>query len=161
MKKILLSLLATLLVSITGTAQAQEYFADGYTFTYGVAKQDSLYSIVATVKSNCMVFLKDPIMKIRTFSDELIELKGTVICNANEDSDYEVIVDNVILADTDIRSIAQSWITPDQLELLQQGIAKIRLTMTPSNHEKQFKKDKLGKALYHCYQLAIQDDESF
>ena len=60
MKKILLSLLATLLVSITGTAQAQEYFADGYTFTYGVAKQDSLYSIVATVKSNCMVFLKDP-----------------------------------------------------------------------------------------------------
>ena len=58
MKKILLSLLATLLVSITGTAQAQEYFADGYTFTYGVAKQDSLYSIVATVKSNCMVFLK-------------------------------------------------------------------------------------------------------
>ena len=53
-----------------------------------------------------MVFLKDPIMKIRTFSDELIELKGTVICNANEDSDYEVIVDNVILADTDIRSIA-------------------------------------------------------
>lgn len=27
MKKILLSLLATLLVSITGTAQAQEYFA--------------------------------------------------------------------------------------------------------------------------------------
>lgn len=88
MKKILLSLLATLLVSITGTAQAQEYFADGYTFTYGVAKQDSLYSIVATVKSNCMVFLKDPIMKIRTFSDELIELKGTVICNANEDSDY-------------------------------------------------------------------------
>lgn len=48
MKKILLSLLATLLVSITGTSQAQEYFADGYTFTYGVAKQDSLYSIVAT-----------------------------------------------------------------------------------------------------------------
>ena len=33
--------------------------------------------------------------------------------------------------------------------------------MTPSNHEKQFKKDKLGKALYHCYQLAIKDDESF
>ena len=53
-----------------------------------------------------MVFLKDPIMKIRTFSDELIELKGTVICNANEDSDYEVIVDNVILAETDIRSIS-------------------------------------------------------
>lgn len=157
MKRILLLLLCT----IGLTTQAQEYFVDGYTFTYGVAKQDSLYFIVATVKSNCMVFLKDPIMKIRTFSDELIELKGTVICNANEDSDYEVIVDNVILADTDIRSIAQFWITPDQLELLQHGIAKIRLTMIPSNHEKQFKKDKLGKALYHCYQLAIKDDESF
>ena len=39
MKKILLSLLATLLVSITGTAQAQEYFADGYTFTYGVVSE--------------------------------------------------------------------------------------------------------------------------
>lgn len=155
MKRILLLLLCT----IGLTTQAQEYFVDGYTFTYGVAKQDSLYSIVATVKSNCMVFLKDPIMKIRTLSDELIELKGTVISNASENGG--TIVNNVILADTDISSIAQFWITPDQLELLQHGIAKIRLTMTPSNHEKQFKKDKIGKALYHCYQLAIQDDETF
>jgi Ni,Fe-hydrogenase I large subunit len=155
MKRILLLLLCT----IGLTTQAQEYFVDGYTFTYGVAKQDSLYSIVATVKSNCMVFLKDPIMKIRTFSDELIELKGTVISNASENGG--TIVNNVILADTDISSIAQFWITPDQLELLQHGIAKIRLTMTQSNHEKQFKKDKIGKALYHCYQLAIQDDETF
>ena len=155
MKRILLLLLCT----IGLTTQAQDYFVDGYTFTYGVAKQDSLYSIVATVKSNCMVFLKDPIMKIRTFSDELIELKGTVISNASENGG--TIVNNVILADTDISSIAQFWITPDQLELLQHGIAKIRLTMTPSNHEKQFKKDKIGKALYHCYQLAIQDDETF
>ena len=54
MKRILLLLLCT----IGLTTQAQEYFVDGYTFTYGVAKQDSLYSIVATVKSNCMVFLK-------------------------------------------------------------------------------------------------------
>ncbi|WP_299089517.1 hypothetical protein [uncultured Bacteroides sp.] len=151
--------LLLLLLAIGLSAQAQEYFADGYTFSYGVAKQDSLYSIVATVKSNCMVFLKDPIMKIRTFSDELIELKGTVISNASENGG--TIVNNVILADTDISSIAQFWITPDQLELLQHGIAKIRLTMTPSNHEKQFKKDKIGKALYHCYQLAIQDDETF
>lgn len=151
--------LLLLLLAIGLSAQAQEYFADGYTFSYGVAKQDSLYSIVATVKSNCMVFLKDPIMKIRTFSDELIELKDTVISNASENGG--TIVNNVILADTDISSIAQFWITPDQLELLQHGIAKIRLTMTPSNHEKQFKKDKIGKALYHCYQLAIQDDETF
>lgn len=151
--------LLLILLAIGLSAQAQEYFADGYTFSYGVAKQDSLYSIVATVKSNCMVFLKDPIMKIRTFSDELIELKGTVISNASENGG--TIVNNVILADTDISSIAQFWITPDQLELLQHGIAKIRLTMTPSNHEKQFKKDKIGKALYHCYQLAIQDDETF
>lgn len=135
--------LLLLLLAIGLSAQAQEYFADGYTFSYGVAKQDSLYSIVATVKSNCMVFLKDPIMKIRTFSDELIELKGTVISNASENGG--TIVNNVILADTDISSIAQFWITPDQLELLQHGIAKIRLTMTPSNHEKQFKKDKIGK----------------
>ena len=100
MKRILLLLLCT----IGLTTQAQEYFVDGYTFTYGVAKQDSLYSIVATVKSNCMVFLKDPIMKIRTFSDELIELKGTVISNASENGG--TIVNNVILADTDISSIA-------------------------------------------------------
>lgn len=53
--------LLLLLLAIGLSAQAQEYFADGYTFSYGVAKQDSLYSIVATVKSNCMVFLKDPI----------------------------------------------------------------------------------------------------
>ena len=58
MKRILLLLLCT----IGLTTQAQEYFVDGYTFTYGVAKQDSLYSIVATVKSNCMVFLHRPVL---------------------------------------------------------------------------------------------------
>ena len=45
------------------------------------------------------------------------------------------------------------------LNLLPNGI--VQLIEIYADNRKQFKKDKLGKALYHCYQLAIQDDESF
>lgn len=84
MKRILLLLLCT----IGLTTQAQEYFVDGYTFTYGVAKQDSLYSIVATVKSNCMVFLKDCLIQdfIPAISLSIISYTPCTQCYIDSDT---------------------------------------------------------------------------
>ena len=133
--------------------------AEGCNMKYSVAKQDTMYSIVATVRSDRMNFLSEPTMKIRTFSGKYLELKGTVIGNGSQSAG--IISGNVVIPVTEISSTAQFWITPQQFEILNEGVAKIRLSMTPMNHERTFKKDKIGKKLYQLYQKEKQKDENF
>ena len=133
--------------------------AEGCNMEYSVAKQDTMYSIVATVRSDRMNFLSEPTMKIRTFSGKYLELKGTVIGNGSQSAG--IISGNVVIPVTEISSTAQFWITPQQFEILNEGVAKIRLSMTPMNHERTFKKDKIGKKLYQFYQQEKQKDENF
>ena len=133
--------------------------AEGCNMKYSVAKQDTMYSIVATVRSDRMSFLSEPTMKIRTFSGKYLELKGTVIGNGSQSAG--IISGNVVIPVTEISSTAQLRITPQQFEILNEGVAKIRLSMTPMNHERTFKKDKIGKKLYLSYQKEKQKDENF
>ena len=133
--------------------------AEGCNMKYSVAKQDTMYSIVATVRSDRMSFLSEPTMKIRTFSGKYLELKGTVIGNGSQSAG--IISGNVVIPVTEISSTAQFRITPHQFEILNEGVAKIRLSMTPMNHERTFKKDKIGKKLYLSYQKEKQKDENF
>jgi len=133
--------------------------AEGCNMKYSVAKQDTMYSIVATVRSDRMNFLSEPTMKIRTFSGKYLELKGTVIGNGSQSAG--IISGNVVIPVTEISSTAQFRITPQQFEILNEGVAKIRLSMTPMNHERTFKKDKIGKKLYQFYQREKQKDENF
>lgn len=133
--------------------------AEGCNMEYSVAKQDTIYSIVATVRSDMMKFLSEPTMKIRTFSGKYLELKGTVIGNGSQSAG--IVIGNVVIPVTEISSTAQFLITPQQFEILNEGVAKIRLSMTPMNHERTFKKDKIGKKLYQFYQQEKQKDENF
>lgn len=133
--------------------------AEGCNMKYSVAKQDTMYSIVATVRSDRMNFLSEPTMKIRTFSGKYLELKGTVIGNGSQSAGF--ISGNIVIPVTEISSTAQFRITPQQFEILNEGVAKIRLSMTPMNHERTFKKDKIGKKLYQFYQREKQKDENF
>ena len=133
--------------------------AEGCNMKYSVAKQDTMYSIVATVRTDRMNFLSEPTMKIRTFSGKYLELKGIVIGNGSQSAG--IISGNVVIPVTEISSTAQFQITPQQFEILNEGVAKIRLSMTPMNHERTFKKDKIGKKLYQLYQKEKQKDENF
>ena len=161
-KKILLMI--CLCWGLTANAQAVGYTykalaAEGCNMKYSVVKQDTMYSIVATVSSDRMNFLSNPTMKIRTFSGKYLELKGTVIGNGSQS--VGIISGNVVIPVTEISSTAQFWITPQQFEILNEGVAKIRLSMTPMNHERTFKKDKIGKKLYQFYLKEKQKDENF
>ena len=152
------------IISYQSNAQTVRYTykalaAEGCNMKYSVAKQDTMYSIVATVRSDRMNFLSEPTMKIRTFSGKYLELKGTVIGNGSQSAG--IISGNVVIPVTEISSTAQFWITPQQFEILNEGVAKIRLSMTPMNHERTFKKDKIGKKLYQFYQQEKQKDENF
>ena len=133
--------------------------AEGCNMKYSVAKQGTEYSIVATVRSDRMAFLSNPTMKIKTFTGEYLELKGTVIGNGSQSAG--IISSNIVLPVTEISSTAQFRITPQQLEILNEGVAKIRLSMTPMNHERTFKKDKIGKKLYQFYLKEKSQDDNF
>ena len=150
-------LLFCIILGINAKAQTVGYTykalaAEGCNMKYSVAKQDTIYSIVATVRSDRMKFLTKPTMKIRTFTGKYLELRGTVI---------GVISGNIVIPITEISSTAQFRITPQQFEILNEGVAKIRLSMTPMNHERTFKKDKIGKKLYQFYLNEKQKDENF
>lgn len=133
--------------------------AEGCNMKYSVAKQGTEYSIVATVRSDRMAFLSNPTMKIKTFTGEYLELKGTVIGNGSQSAG--IISSNIVLPVTEISSTAQFRITPQQFEILNEGVAKIRLSMTPMNHERTFKKDKIGKKLYQFYLKEKSQDDNF
>ena len=133
--------------------------AEGCNMKYSVTKQDTIYSIVATVRSDRMNFLAEPTMKIRTFAGKYLELRGTVIGNGSQSAG--VISGNIVIPITERSSTAQFRITPQQFEILNEGVEKIRLSMTPMNHERTFKKDKIGKKLYQFYLKEKQKDENF
>ena len=133
--------------------------AEGCNVKYSVAKQDTIYSIIVTVCSDRMYFLTGPTMKIRTFTDKYLELRGTVVGNGSQSAG--VISGNIVIPVTAISSTAQFRITPQQFGILNEGVAKIRLSMTPMNHERTFKKDKIGKKLYQFYLKEKQKDENF
>lgn len=126
---------------------------------YSVVKQDSAYYIIATVESERMYFLNNPTMKIRTFDDEVFALNGALLGHGSKSDG--IVISNMILPITSINSTAQFAITPQQIGHLNSGVAKIRLSMTPMDHERTFKKDKIGKKLYKFYLKAKEREDYF
>ena len=133
--------------------------AEGCSMRYNVVKRDLSFYIVATVSSDRMRYLNEPTMKIRTFNDDVITLNGVVIGNDSES--MGIVSGNIVLPVTAIRSTAQFEVTAEQFEMIKSGVAKIRLTMSPMNHERTFKKDKIGKKLYKFYQKAKLKGDDF
>ena len=82
-------LLFCIILGLNAKAQTVGYTykalaAEGCNMKYSVAKQDTIYSIIATVRSDRMNFLAEPTMKIRTFTGKYLELRGTVIGNGSQ-----------------------------------------------------------------------------
>lgn len=133
--------------------------ADGCSVTYSVAKQDTSYYVIATVKSDRLNFLKEPTMLIKTFDGEVIKLSGAQIGNGSESAG--VMIGNIFCPITEISSTAQFRITPQQFEQIKEGVAKVRLSTTPIEHERTFNKDKIGKKLYMLYLKQKDKDLDF
>ena len=133
--------------------------ADGCTMKYSVAKHNDKFYIIATVSSDRMKFLKEPTMMVRTTNGDVLKFSGELIDNGTESAG--VVVGNMILPITAIISTAQFEVLPEQFELMKNGIIKIRLTTIPMEHEREFKKDKIGKKLYQFYIAAKNKKDDF
>ena len=165
MKRVLLLILITICtLSFEVYAQTVSYTykplaAEGCTMRYSVSRQNDSYYIIATVKSDRLLFLNEPTIKIRTFNVEVLTFSGKAIGNGS--SSVGVISGNLVLPVSEISSTAQFEISEEQLALLNKGISKVRLSTTPIEHEKNFKKDKIGKKLHQFYLRKKNQDDSF
>ena len=133
--------------------------AEGCNMKYSVVKQDTAYYIIATVKSYRLNFLKESTMLLKTFDGEVIKLYGSQIGSSSETAG--IVSGNIVLPVTEISSTAQFKISPQQFELLKKGVAKIRLSTIPIEHERTFAKDKIGKKLYQFFLKQKNKDNDF
>lgn len=164
MKSKLLVLCVFVLSAVATYAQTVGYTykplaAEGCSMKYSVAKQDTSYYIIATVKSDRLSFLKESTMLLKTFDGEVIKLQGVQIGNGAESAG--VVIGNIICPVTEINSTAQFRITPEQFETIKDGVAKVRLSTIPIEHERTFNKDKIGKKLYQFYLKQRDKDNDF
>lgn len=161
--QIILSIVLTM-CSVNINAQTVGYTyrplaAEGCNMKYSVVKQDMAYYIIATVKSDRLNFLKESTMLLKTFDDEVIKLYGSQIGSGSETAG--IVSGNIVLPVTEISSTAQFKISPQQFELLKKGVAKIRLSTIPIEHERTFAKDKIGKKLYQFFLKQKNKDNDF
>jgi len=162
MRSFLILLFLSIGINIEGQTVSYTYrplAAEGCQMKYSVIKQDTTYYIVATVSSDRLMFIKQPVMLIKNYDGKVVKLEGDIISNGSESAG--ILVSNVMIPVTEINSTAQFKITPEQFEIIKNGIAKVRLSTIPIQHERTFKKDKIGKKLYKFYQKAQMKSNDF
>lgn len=162
--KYLLLILSFCIITNASNAQTVGYTykslaAEGCHVDYSLVKRSDSYYITVTVRSDRMTFLQESTVKFKTFDNEIVELTGTPI---NENTETGGIVySGVIIPISEIRASAQFPITPAQIEKLKTGISRVRISLNPIDHERIFKKDKIGKKLYQFYIDKVRSDDGF
>ena len=163
MKRLLL--ISNIIIAFTQvSAQSVSYTykplaAQGCSVEYSAIWQEGSPYIVVAISSDRLVFNETPTMMIRTLNDELIKSEGKSITAST--SQGGIIVSNVVVPVTGIRATAQFPITVEQIEMLQNGVAKVRISTIPLTHERTFKKDKIGKKLHSYFKKSAKLEENF
>lgn len=133
--------------------------------SYSVVKQGKQCYIYVSMNSPGQKMSKNPTLMLKTFDGKVIKLKGAI---TNTDvSGYTggmTTVGNAVGtgsissgfggASYRTQTNARFAVSAKQFALINNGIAKVRLSTFPIMHEKTFKQDKIGKKLYKLYQQA-------
>lgn len=153
MKKI--ALITLLFISaLSNQVKAQATYGDKMWGSYNmkinvITANDSIFlNIVYTDSERKLT--DTPKLLIKLMNDEVISLDGQPLGNMSK-SDGGVVVYGVYVSSNYFISEAKFPITNDQISRFSKGIKKIRLNTSPKFHEKEWKKDKIGKILYDSY----------
>ena len=93
--------------------------------------------------------MKESTMLVKNFDNEILELNGILINNGSES--MGIVLNNTVIPVTSINSTALFSIIPEQFKFFRKGISKIKMSTIPIEHERTFKKDKIGKKLYQFF----------
>ena len=102
-----------------------------------------------------MDFENPPKIKIRTFADNIIELSGEKLTSQNDMVAIPIGV--MILPISEKNVFARFAVTESEMELIKEGVKKIRVYTLPDSYDKSFKKDNLGKKIYKQYQKSLTE----
>ena len=151
-KVILISLIIMSALSIQVKAQAS--YGDITWGSYNmkinvIIDNDSIFLNIVYTDGNRKL-ADAPKLLIKLMDDEVISLDGQLLGNMSK-SNGGVVVSGIYVASNHFISEAKFPITKDQINLFSKGIKKLRLNTSPKYHEKEWKKDKIGKIIYESY----------
>ena len=157
-------LFLSLLCAISIKAQSVSYTykplaAEGCHVDYSPSWQDGKPYLVVSVRSDRMKFVAEPVLLLKTSEGETIRLEGKPLDVSTKSTG--VVSGNIVIPIQEFNATAQFPITEEQISLLNKGISKVRISLIPMNHERTFKKDKIGKKLYQFYLKAKAKDDDF
>lgn len=114
-----------------------------------ITENDSVFlSIVYIDEKRKLV--DEPKLLLKLMDDEVISLNGQLLGNISK-SDGGVIISGFFVESNHFISEAKFPITKNQINQFSKGIKKLRLNTSPKYHEKEWRKDKIGKILYESY----------
>ena len=155
-------LFLVLLALVFRTSKAQVSYGDLSFGNYNVkinvsTENDSVFLVVTFLVAafflgadcDCKI-IDRPKLLIRLMDDSVILLEGKLIGTQNL-SDGGVVISGVYIASNHIVSEAKFSISTEEILSFRQGVKKLRLNTSPKFHEKEWKRDKIGKKLYECY----------
>lgn len=133
--------------------------AEGCYVKYTANWQEGKPYLIVSVRSDRMKFVVEPVVLLKTTDGETIRLEGAPLDISSQS--IGITSGNLIIPIQEFNATAQFSITPEQIELLNKGISKVRISLVPMNHERTFSKDKIGKKLYKAFQKTKVVEEKF
>ena len=132
--------------------------AEGCSVEYTPSWQEGKPFLIVSVHSDRMKFVENPVLLFKTNNGETIKLEGRPLETYSSSSG--IVSGNMVIPIQGFITTAQFPITEEQIDQLGQGIIKVRISLIPINHERTFKKDKIGKKLFNAfYESKINNDD--
>ena len=151
MKKILLLCLIVIPFSY---CKAQVSYGDRTWGNYNmkinlITEEDSIFLNIVYTDENKKLS-DSPKLLMRLMDDSVISLDGTLL-DSRSKSDGGAVIMGILFESNYFVSEAKFSISKAQVENLSKGVKKLRLNTSPKYHEKEWKKDKIGRVLYEKY----------
>ena len=151
MRKIVFSIYLFVCVP-TASAQASYgdiFFGDGNVKINVSTENDSTF-LTLIITSSRLKMSDSPKLLLRLMDDSVISLDGNLLSSSHK-SEGAVMIGYTAVAINHFITEAKFPISKDQIEQFSKGIKKLRLNTSPQYHEKEWRKDKIGKVLFARY----------
>lgn len=157
MKKVLLILIITCFC-LSGKAQVS--YGDNFFVDYNVkinlsTENDSIF-LTLILTSERLKMSDSPKLLLKLMDDTVLSLDGSMLGSTNK-SEGAVMIGYTAVAINHYVTEVKFPISKEQVENLFKGVKKLRLNTSPKYHEKEWKKDKIGKKLYEKYKESSGD----
>lgn len=134
--------------------KAQVSYGDNFSVDYNVkinlsTENDSTF-LTLIITSSRLKLSDSPKLLLRLMDDTVISLDGNMLSASNQ-SAGAVMIGYTAVAVNYNTTEAKFPISKEQVEGLSKGVKKLRLNTSPKFHEKEWRKDKIGKKLYAKY----------